>query len=82
MTTVCGVSGTKPCCTASIVTISPIYVWYRFHSCIIYLFVFDVNVIFGTGPIIKCKKIKVKFMHFAQNRPFCFFSLLFLPFDL
>ena len=80
MTTLCGISGTNLCFSVSIVTISPVCDWYRFHVCIIYLFVSNVNVIYGTGSIIECKKIKVIFMQLAQTRPFYYFSLLLDPF--
>ena len=80
MTTLCGISGTNLCFSVSIVTISPVCDWYRFHICIIYLFVSNVNVIYGTGSIVECKKIKVIFMQLAQTRPFYYFSLLLDPF--
>ena len=79
MTTLCGISGTNLCFSVSIVTISPVCDWYRFHICIIYLFVYNVNVIYGTGSIVECKKIKVIFMQLAQTRPFYYFSLLLDP---
>ena len=79
MTTLCDISGTNLCFSVSIVTISPVCDWYRFHVCIIYLFVSNVNVIYGTGSIVECKKIKVIFMQLAQTRPFYYFSLLLGP---
>ena len=82
MTTLCGISGTNLCFSVSIVTISPVCDWYRFHICIIYLFVSNVNVIYGTGSIVECKKIKVIFMQLAQTRPFYYFSLRFDSYGL